>query len=163
MICETLTKADLKDFRLTCRACARAAAPQLFRELYFSTIRGEFEIAGHVIRHFGPYVRTLLFSSVFFPEISQSSFRAKWKSQGGIQIKDPNCEYHVRRAYQIHCRLQREQKDDLVLGNLTAHLCSALRALPTLEKLFLTDIGAYRTNLRVKPIERCSRRRGLRC
>lgn len=154
MICESLNKADLKNFRLAYKACAGAAAPRLFRELYFSTIRTDFEVADHVIRQFGPYVRTTLFSSVYLPPLSLSKYRDLWKKPGGNRSKAPEIDYHLRRAYRDYCRLQREQTDDLEKGTIMAYLCSALRALPALEKLSLTDVGAYRTYYDVTMMDR---------
>ena len=144
MVGRLFTKAELKDVRLTCKAFDRAVVPLLFDEIFLSTNRADFDIAHLIIRHFSPYVRTLVFSSVYYPVMSWTKFNSKTRLQraergrykyGNMHVQ----QEHLRYGYRNYCQLQREQKVDVELGVCLAHLCRALKSLPILQKLVLTD------------------------
>lgn len=139
-------KSDLKSVRLACKVYEKAAVPYLFREVFLSTNRADLEATELIIRHFGIYVKTLWFSSVYYEAHGRNSFERATKNQIHGRLKDGSTASHLRNGYQNHYRLREEHQEDRESGMYLAYLVFALQSLPNLKRLILTDFGARKIN-----------------
>lgn len=65
--CSFLSKDQLKDVRLVCKALEQAAVPFLFDLVFLSSSHLEIERVKHIAAHFAPHIRTIILPSAVFP------------------------------------------------------------------------------------------------
>ena len=145
IICCSFKKSEIKNARLTCRLWSQALVPLLFDEVFLSTNRADFAIAHETIQRFQPSIKTLIFSSVVYEMIWLAEFKDETKKQcssvrpsrGQAQWRDQ----HIRYTYDNYCALQKQQREDFGTGVFLAYLCRALKSLPNLQRIIITDGG----------------------
>ena len=133
-----LSKAELKIGRLVCKDWEDAIVPILFEELFLSTTKADSEVYHSIISQFPKHIKTLTFSSETYSDIYcvelESNFRAE--SDYPLGPRQPQVDEHLRHSYSNYCTLQQEQMTGF---ETMQSLCAALRRLPNLRKLVLTD------------------------
>lgn len=141
MVCRLLNKKELKIARLVCKSFERVAVAFLFNEVFLSTTRADFEVAQLTIRHFRRHIKTLVFSSVYYPFLCWTEFKTATRSQKAWSGRPKGRDKHLRYGYLNYCRLQQEQDQDIMTGVCLAQLCSALFSIPDLQRMIITDGG----------------------
>ena len=131
-----LEKGDLKQARLVSKAWEKAAVPYLFDEVFMSPNPVDLSTAEAMIDQFGYHIRTLIFSAVYYKEIC-------W-TRSKLENARQTLGNHLGYAYNNYCRVRKDQMELLEGGTCLAHLCRALRRLPNLCNLVLTDLGSDR-------------------
>ena len=126
LVCGFLQKRVLKRVRQISKIWDQAAIPHLFNEIFISQDVTDFHIAKLVIHHFRHYIRTLVFSSLYYRDVISRHF--------GID-DDTNHSDYAFTLYHIMCNKQQET---------LAYLSFALTSLPNIRKIILTDTFSSR-------------------
>jgi len=147
MICGHLPKKDLKSLRLTCKINEQAASPSLFYEVFMSFNIDDLRIAKLVILRFGPYIRTLTFSSIHYKEPDMEEFE---DDEAENLDYDPD---HGAFFFQQYCDIYKTQQETIMNGSASAHLAFALSTIPNLRKILLADWSSSR-NMTVSSLQR---------
>ena len=153
LVCGFLQKGVLKRVRQVSKIWDQAAIPRLFNEIFVSQDMTDFHIAKLVIHQFRPYIRTLVFSSVYYRELNRDVARMHFDIDD-----DTN---HSDYAFTV-CRFMRNKQEES-----SAYLSFALTSLPNIRKIILTDTFSSRSmphqslqlyepwKLKACPIEDC--------
>ena len=142
-ICGILCKEDLKQVRQTSKIWERAAVPYLFDEIFISQDLADFRIAKLVILHFKHYIRTLVFSSVYYRRMARETFDRKFHLNFGNDVGTDNG--HSDYAFTIYRIMRKNQQENLTNGSPMAYLSFALTSLPKIGKIILTDTSSSRS------------------
>ena len=141
-ICRVLGKEDLKQVRQVSKIWERAAVPYLFDEIFISQDLADFRIAKLVILHFKHYVRTLVFSSVYYTKLSRESFDEEYRwTLKSCNDTRTSSDY----AFTVYRIMRQNQQENLVNGSTSAYLSFALTNLPNLWKIILADTSSSRS------------------
>ncbi|KAL6717852.1 hypothetical protein ACLMJK_003937 [Lecanora helva] len=139
-----MTKPDLKKLRLVCKQYSNAAIPVLYDKVFLSTNRADAEVTVLIIRHFAPYVKTLIFSSVLYDYMTYAQWRKRYgqrKRSFNTQREKDDFIAHCQYVYENYFIIRQELQEDIRSGVCLAHLCRALQGLPNLRKVIVTDGG----------------------
>ena len=131
-VCRFLSKNDLKRVRQVSKILGGAAASYLFDEIFISQDKVDFRIAKLVIHRFRYYIRTLVFSSIYYIKMSQKTFR--WTSyEKFIEYYDIDSDidtYHTYHAFKSYRTMRNKQQESITKGTSSAYLSFALAILP---------------------------------
>ena len=156
LVCGYLPKNDLKRVRQVSKILGGAAVSCLFDEIFISQDKADFRIAKLVIRHFRYYIRTLVFSSIYYTKWHQNSFRResliKFAEYSHLDSDiDSDHSWHAFTVY----RTLRNKQQEIILKSISspsspsspssAYLSLALASLPNIRKIILTDTSSSRS------------------
>ena len=119
----------------------RAAIPYLFDEIFISQDMVDFRIAKLVILQFKQYIRTLVYSSVYYPDIDAEIFCDGFEMDHGDTCTDFD---HPAYAFSLYRLARKNQKENFKNGSSPSYLSIALATLPSVRKIVLTDRGSSR-------------------
>lgn len=74
LVCQSLTKSELKVARLVCKSLDQAAVPLLFDEIFVAASYSDLEIADLVASNFGSCVKKITVSIVEYDLLSIEDF-----------------------------------------------------------------------------------------
>ena len=133
-----LSKAELKIGRLVCKDWEDAIIPILFEEIFLSTAKADSEVYHSIISQFPKHVKTLTFSSETYSHIYWNELESNFRAERHYlwDLPQPQIDEHLCHSYSNYCTLQQEQMTGF---ETMQSLCAALRRLPNLRKLVLTD------------------------
>ena len=140
-----LRKEDLKRVRQVSKIWERAAVPYLFDEIFISQDLADFRIAKLVILHFKHYIRTLVFSSVYYIRVNRESFDESCSCMYNFCNDTDTVNGHSDHAFSIHRVMRKNQQENLGNGSTSAYLSFALISLPKISKIILTDTSSSRS------------------
>ena len=138
LVCGLLPKCVLKRVRQVSKIWERAAVPHLFNEIFISQDVADFRIAKLVMLQFKHYIRTLVFSSVYYTDIDRASFKEEFRRNFGNYK-------HSGQAFRLYRIKRKNQQDNKKNGSSSAYLSSALTSLPNVRKIILTDTSSSRS------------------
>ena len=149
LVCGFLHKNTLKRVRQVSKIWDRAAVPYLFDEIFISQDIADFRIAKLVIHQFRYYIRTLVFSSFHYENLSRQTFRGHCMGMGRF-IKKSSIGYnidtdHSDHAFTVYRTLRNKQQESITKGTTSAYLSFALTSLPNIRKIMLTDTSSSRS------------------
>lgn len=172
MMCGFLSKRVLKQVRQVSKAWERAAVPYLFDEIFMSLNMADLRIAKLVILQFKQYIRTLVFSSVYYLDADWESFVDAFKEENGFygesSDEEPDEEFftdvddHFNYAFKLYKTARKNQRESLRTGLPSAYLSFALTSSPTIQKIVLTDSSSSRSMSR-ESIQAFEPRRSKNC
>ena len=138
LVCGHLPKRVLKRVRQVSKIWERAAVPHLFNEIFISQDMADFRIAKLVILQFKHFIRTLVFSSVYYADVDRASFKEEFRRNFG--------DYKgFGRAFRLYRIKRKNQQDNKKNGSSLAYLSFALTSLPNVRKIILTDTSSSRS------------------
>lgn len=143
-VCGLLSKQDLKQVRQLSKTFERAAVPYLFDEIFISQNMADLRIAKLVVLQFKHYIRTLVFSSVYYADIDRESFYEKFEEEFGIGPDNDSCP-SPDHAFALYRIARRNQQESLRNGSISAFLSFALTSSPSIQKIVLTDTSSSRS------------------
>ena len=146
LVCGILCKEDLKQVRQTSKIWERAAVPYLFDEIFISQDLADFVIAKLVILHFKHYIRTLVFSSVYYTRVDRETFDREFDFMMDNFSNDVGTDNgHSEYAFAIYRIMRKNQQENLMNGSSSAYLFFALASLPNVRKVILTFTSSSRS------------------
>ena len=96
-----------------------------------------------LILQFKHYVRTLVFSSVYYTRIDRESFLEELDGECGIDVdEDPSYYDH---SFKLYRTARKNQQAHRTNGTSSAYLSFALASLPNIRKIVLTDTSSSRS------------------
>lgn len=150
LVCGFLPKPILKQVRQVSKIWERAAVPWLFDEIFISLAMADLRIAKLVILHFKQYIRTLVFSTVYYTEISREGFDEVFDCEfdgefdGESDIDSDSHKSQPDHAFAIYCIARKKQQANLLDGSAFAYLSFALTSSANIRKIVLTDTSSSR-------------------
>lgn len=150
LVCGYLPKPNLKQVRQVSKIWERAAVPWLFDEIFISQNMADLRIAKLVIFHFKQYIRTLVFSSVYYTKTYRENFdegfhqEIDWELVGKSDIDSDSNNSHSDHAFAIYCVARKNQQANLIDGSASAYLSFALTSSANIRKIVLTDTSSSR-------------------
>ena len=144
LVCGLLPKSVLKQVRQVSRIWERAAVPDLFDKVFISQDMTDFRIAKLVIHQFRHYIRTLVFSSIYYRRFDRGSFGSDW-ARGSCMNIDTDDAGHTDHALEFYRFMRNKQQESIMRGTSSAYLSFALTRLPNVRKIILTDTSSSRS------------------
>ena len=139
LICQNLTKAELKSARLVCKSFDRAAVPFLFDEVFVAASYSDLEIADLTTSRFGLYIKTITLSIVDYRLLSKEEFITYAERRSGRIFE--RLDAHIEHAFDLYNKARTEDLEIKDSGELLAKLCLTLSRSPNTRKLLMTDYG----------------------
>ena len=142
LICQNMTKAELKCARLVCKSFDRAAVPLLFDEVFVTADYSVLDTADLVASRFGLYIRTINLSIVDYNVFSNEAFVTNIERRMGSTLERLTLgEFyaHVEHAFDLYNKARTEDLEITNSGELLARLCLTLSKLPKIRKFIATD------------------------
>lgn len=157
LVCGRLCKEDLKRVRQVSKIWEQAAVPHLFDKIFISLDMVDFCIAKLVIRHFSHYIRTLVFSSIYYKKCDWEIFDyyLNWETDTGTRTS------HFDHPFVLYDIARKKQQENITNNSYLTYLSFALTSLPNIRKIVLTDTFSswsmpYQSRrLRVCTFEQC--------
>ena len=144
LICQNMTKAELKVTRLICKSFDQAAVPFLFNEVFITASYSDLEIAGLVASRFGSYVKTVTHSFVHYPDHSKERFIEHTGYYGAYESTRSDLDRldgHLEHAFKMYCKAREDYHQIIESGEFLAQLCHVLCKSTGLRKIVLTGRG----------------------
>ena len=143
-VCGILPRFVLKELRLVSKTWERAAVPFLFDQIFMSLNMSDLRIAKLVILQFKQYIRTLVFSSVYYLDTDQDSFDDYFDWAFGEEDPDTDTDTdtyigHLDHAFKLYLIARKNQQESIDTGLSSAYLSYALTSCPNIRKIVLTD------------------------
>ena len=145
LVCGLLPKETLKRVRQVSKIWERAAVPYLFDEIFISQDMADFRIAKLVIYHFRYYIRTLVFSSIYYRKLDRTSFRGQFMPNFYFDMNDDLSTDHCDYAFTVYRTMRNKQQESIAEGTSSAYLSFALTSLPNIRKIILTNTSSSRS------------------
>ena len=146
LICGLLPKKVLKEMRQVAKAFERAAVPYLFDQIFMSLNMSDLRIAKLVILQFKQYIRTLVFSSVYYLDTDRESFDRYLDEHFGMNtVTDVTDIRHSNHTFKLYLIARKNQKESIKTGYSLAYLSCALTSCPSIRKIVLTDSFSSRS------------------
>ena len=140
-ICGFLPKQALKQVRLVSKTWERAAVPTLFDQIFMSLEMADLLIAKLVIHRFKQYIRVLVFSSLYYPDVGRDYFVRHYRA---FDTNPDTAIVHSDYAFKLYRTAQKDQRKQLRTGLVSAYLSFALTSCPNVRKIILTDSPSSR-------------------
>ena len=137
LICQNMTKAELKCARLVCKSLDRAAVPFLFDEVYVAASYSALEIADLITSRFGLYIKTITLSIVDYTLMSKEHFLKYAERRTNMIFLKFGA--HVKHAFDLYDKARTEDIEIKNSGELLARLCLTLSKSPNIRRFLLTD------------------------
>ena len=141
LVCGFLHKHVLKRVRQVSKIWEQAAIPYLFNKIFISQDVTDFRIAKLVIRQFGHYIRTLVFSSIYYKKLDRETFRKAFMLNIDMGIDTDHSDH----AFTVYRIMRNKQQESITKGTSSAYLSFALTSLPNIRKIILTDTHSSRS------------------
>ena len=141
MVCNHVPKKGLKTLRLVCKSYGQAAVSHVFDEIFMSFNMADLRIAKLVVIRFKQYIRTLVFSSVYYRVVPDGDFELHFQDA----FPDDESTVHSDFAYQRYRDIRKKQQETLRSGACQTYLAFALSTMPRLKKIILTDWRSSRS------------------
>ena len=141
LICQSLTKTELKCARLACRSFNRAAIPFLFDEVFVAANYSILDTADLVASRFGLYIRTINLSIIDYNFFSKKKFVDNISTRTeriALRLSFEEFDAHVEHAFDLYNKARREDLEITDSGELMAKLCLILGKLPRTRKFIAT-------------------------
>lgn len=135
-----LPKSDLKQARLVSKSFEQSAVPYLFNEVFLSTNDADFPVTRLTVKHFSKYIKTLIFSSVLYWRMTWSDYKKEARAQRPGR-KPAHLDDHIEMRYHKHYNVMYHKQQQMGDSQSVAHLSFALRSLPNLQRIVITDEG----------------------
>ena len=142
LVCQNMSKAELKVARLICKSFDQAAVPFLFDEVFVTVSYSELDIAGLIASRFGSYVKTVTVSFFDCDEYSKEEYREHWTRlprEKPLEMVDG----HLEHAFKSYCEVRKEYLEIIDSGEFLARLCHLLCKFIYCRKIVLTDQGNH--------------------
>ena len=142
LICQSLTKTELKCARLACRSFNRAAIPFLFDEVSVAANYSILDTADLVASRFGLYIRTINLSIIDYNRFSKKMFVTNVSTRMERTLERLSFEKfdaHVKHAFDLYNKARTEDLEIMDSGELMAKLCLILGRLPRTRKFIATN------------------------
>ncbi|KAM0803931.1 hypothetical protein BDR22DRAFT_818592 [Usnea florida] len=142
LICQNMTKAELKCARLVCKSFDRAAIPFLFDEAFVAANYSILDTADLVASQFGLYIRTINLSIIDYNVFSKKTFvtnaemRMEWTLE---RLPFEKFDAHVEHAFNLYKKARTEDLEITDSGELMAKLCLILGKLPKIRRFVATN------------------------
>lgn len=149
LICQNMTKAELKVARLICKSFDQAAVPFLFDEVFVTASYSDLDIAGLVASRFGSYVKTVTLSFVRYQDYSRQTFMELMGFHRGYHPTKNDLEKldgHLEHAFKIYSKAREDYLEIIESGEFLAQLCHVLCKSIGCRKIVLTDRGNCDSN-----------------
>ena len=143
LVCGFLCKQDLKQVRQVSTTWERAAVQYLFDQIFMSLNATDLRIAKLVILQFKQYIRTLVFSSLYYLNLDREDFDVELENELGINY-DTDIG-HTNHAFKLYRIARKNQRESLKSGLCSAYLSFALTSSPRIQKIVLTDSPSSRS------------------
>lgn len=103
----------------------------------------DLRIAKLVILQFKQYIRTLVFSSVYYLDMDRETFDAEFRREAYTEYEiDMRHADHAFKLYQI---TRENQQESIKTGLSSAYLSFALTSCPSIRRIVLTDLSSSRS------------------
>ncbi len=145
LVCRVLPKQTLKQLRQVSKTWERAAVPYLFDEIFISQSMADFRIAKLVMLQFKHYIRTLVFSSIYYIDMDRESFDEEYDEEFSIEIENNTETCNSGHAFKLYRIARKHQRENFSIGSSSAYLSLALTSLPNIQKIVLTDTPSSRS------------------
>ena len=129
--------------RQVSKSWERAAVPYLFDQVFMSLNMSDLRIAKLVIIQFKQYIRTLVFSSVYYLDTDRKSFDEHVEE--AYDVDTVNDVGHADYAFKLYCITRKNQHESLSTGLPSAYLSFALTSCPNIRKTVPTDSSSSRS------------------
>ena len=142
LICQNMTKAELKCARLVCKSFDRASIPFLFDEVFFAANYSILDTADLIASRFGLYIRTINLSIIDYNVFSRKAFVTNIERRMGRTLERLTLEQfnaHVEHAFDLYNKARIEDLEITDSGELLAKLCLTLTKSPKLRKFIATN------------------------
>ena len=142
LICQNMTKTELKCARLVCRSFDRAAVPFLFDEVFVAANYSILDTADLVASRFGLYIRTIHLSIIDYNFFSKKTFVTNVERRMGRTLERLTFEKfyaHVDHAFDLYNKARTEDLEITDSGELLARLCLTLSKLPKIRKFIASN------------------------
>ena len=103
----------------------------------------DLRIAKLIILQFKQYIRTLVFSSVYYLDLDRQSFYEHVNSLYGINPVTHIA--HSDHAFKLYLNARKSQQESIKTGLSSAYLSFALTSCPRIRKMVLTDLPSSRS------------------
>ena len=140
LVCQELTKPELKVARLVCKSFDQAAIPFLYDEIFVAARYRDLEIADLVTSRFGTHVKTITLSFVEYDDISMGAYYNRTERSTRTF---PRTNGHLAHAFGVYSRKQEETLELIHSPEFMAKLCVILRRSPNTRRMILTDCGNH--------------------
>ena len=142
LICQYMTKAELKCARLVCKSFDRAAVPFLFDEVFVAANYSILDTADLVASRFGLYIKTINLSIIDYNVFSKKTFvtivmRRMGRTLERLTFEEFNA--HVEHAFDLYNKARIEDLEITNSGELLAKMCLTLNKLPKVQKFIATN------------------------
>ncbi len=142
LVCGFLRKHDLKQVRQVSTTWERAAVQYLFDQIFMSLNMADLRIARLVVLQFKQYIRTLVFSSLYYLDLDREDFDVEFDKLG---INTDTDIGHTNHAFKLYRIARKNQRESLKTGLCSAYLSFALTSSPRIQKIVLTDSPSSRS------------------
>ncbi|CAD6590200.1 MAG: hypothetical protein ASARMPRED_004667 [Alectoria sarmentosa] len=140
LVCQNMTKTELKNARLICKSLNQAAVPMLFDEVFIAATYSDLEIADLVASRFGSYIKTITLSFVQYPDYSKDRF-IELGSKAREKITLERVDGHLAYAFKNYRKVRKEHLEVTESCEFLTQLCQVLRRLIRCRKIVITDRG----------------------
>ena len=142
LICQNMTKTELKCARLVCKSFDRAAVPFLFDEVFVAADYSILDTADLVASRFGSYITTINLSIIDYNVFSKQTFVTNVERRMARTLERltfENFDAHVEHAFELYNKARTEDLEITNSGELLAKMCLTLSKLPNIRKLIATN------------------------
>ncbi|CAF9935724.1 MAG: hypothetical protein ALECFALPRED_006532 [Alectoria fallacina] len=140
LVCQNMTKTELKNARLICKTLDQAVVPLLFDKVFVPVTYSDLDVADLVTSRFGLYIKTMTLSIVEYNPLSKKDFISYGVfERNGKTLEMVNC--HLEHAFEVYCKVRTENLEINKSGELLAKTCLILSKSPNVRKMILTDCG----------------------
>ncbi|KAL8826915.1 MAG: hypothetical protein Q9191_003502 [Dirinaria sp. TL-2023a] len=144
LIASDCDKPALQTLRLVCRSFNMVAAVQLFDRVWLAPRYADLEIAKSVAARFGPFIKTIMYTSEHSKSLSWKTYKEKIKQSEHI-TDDAAADHglgcgkdHLKRHWAQLRQLHLEQKEIFENEEMFGLLCCLLTTLPQVHSVVLT-------------------------